>query len=49
VGGQGLNLTCADRVIIVDPDWTPANDNQAVARIYRLGQTVSCFLYKYNK
>lgn len=40
VGGQGLNLTSADRVIVVDPDWTPANDNQAVARAHRLGQTV---------
>lgn len=43
VGGQGLNLTCADRAVIVDPDWTPANDNQAVARIHRLGQTVLRF------
>ena len=27
VGGQGLNLTGADRAIILDPDWNPANDN----------------------
>lgn len=46
VGGQGLNLTCADRVVIVDPDWTPANDNQAVARIYRLGQTKEVKVYR---
>ena len=27
VGGYGLNLTGADRAIILDPDWNPANDN----------------------
>jgi len=27
VGGCGLNLAGADRVIIMDPDWNPANDN----------------------
>jgi len=37
VGGFGLNLTGADRAIILDPDWNPANDNQAVDRCYRIG------------
>jgi DNA excision repair protein ERCC-6 len=27
VGGFGLNLTGANRAIILDPDWNPANDN----------------------
>jgi len=27
VGGFGLNLTGADRAIILDPDWNPANNN----------------------
>lgn len=27
VGGFGLTLTGADRAIILDPDWNPANDN----------------------
>ncbi len=37
VGGFGLNLTGADRVVIMDPDWNPANDNQAIDRICRIG------------
>jgi SNF2 family DNA or RNA helicase len=31
-GGQGLNLTRADTVIIFDSDWNPMNDLQAQAR-----------------
>ena len=27
VSGVGLNLVAADRAIILDPDWNPANDN----------------------
>ena len=32
VGGVGLTLTAADRVIIVDPAWNPQVDNQSVDR-----------------
>lgn len=39
VGGLGLTLTAADRVIIVDPAWNPSIDNQSVDRAYRMGQT----------
>jgi len=38
VGGYGLNLTSADRVIILDPAWNPATDIQAVDRAHRIGQ-----------
>jgi SNF2 family DNA or RNA helicase len=39
VGGTGLNLQAARRVIHLETDWTPAGHQQAVARLYRAGQT----------
>jgi len=36
----------ADRAIILDPDWNPSNDNQAVDRIYRIGQKRDCIVYR---
>ena len=38
VGGIGLNLTGANRVIIFDPDWNPSTDQQARERAWRIGQ-----------
>ncbi len=38
VGGFGLNLTGADNVIIVDPWWNPAVEEQAWSRAHRIGQ-----------
>ncbi|AUD03715.1 DEAD/DEAH box helicase [Spirosoma pollinicola] len=37
-GGNGLNLTQADYVYLVDPWWNPAVENQAIDRSYRIGQ-----------
>ncbi|GGI24284.1 DEAD/DEAH box helicase [Pedobacter mendelii] len=37
-GGIGLNLTAADYVFLVDPWWNPAVENQAIDRVYRIGQ-----------
>jgi SNF2 family DNA or RNA helicase len=36
--GTGLNLQAAERIIIVEPAWTPASNEQAIARAYRAGQ-----------
>ena len=37
-GGVGLNLTSADRVILLDDWWNPAVEDQAMARAHRIGQ-----------
>lgn len=46
VGGLGVNLTGADRVIIYDPDWNPSTDIQARERAWRLGQTKDITIYR---
>lgn len=37
-GGVALNLTVASHVILMDPWWNPAVEQQAQDRIHRLGQ-----------
>lgn len=46
VGGVGLTITSADRVIIYDPNWNPATDAQAVDRAYRIGQQKNVVVYR---
>lgn len=46
-GGQGLNLTAAEYVFILDPWWNPAVEAQAVDRAHRIGQTQTVFTYKF--
>lgn len=36
--GTGLNLTSADFVLLIDPWWNPAVEDQAIDRLHRLGQ-----------
>ena len=45
-GGLGLNLTAADTVILYDPWWNTAAENQAADRAYRMGQTKSVQVYR---
>lgn len=37
-GGVGLNITSANKVVVVDPNWNPSYDLQAQDRAYRIGQ-----------
>lgn len=45
-GGCGLNLIGANRLVLMDPDWNPAVDQQACARIWREGQTKSVYIFR---
>jgi SNF2 family DNA or RNA helicase len=46
-GGVGLNLTAADYILVLDPWWNPAVENQAIARAHRIGQDKKVFVYRF--
>ncbi len=45
-GGQGLNLTAAEYVFLLDPWWNPAVEAQAIDRAHRIGQARRVFAYR---
>ncbi|CAD8102728.1 unnamed protein product [Paramecium sonneborni] len=45
-GGVGLNLTAANHVIMIDPWWNPAVEEQAIERVYRIGQNKETHVYR---
>ncbi|OAV98768.1 hypothetical protein PTTG_01703 [Puccinia triticina 1-1 BBBD Race 1] len=45
-GGAGINLATADVVIVLDPDWNPHNDLQAISRAHRFGQKKPVSVFK---
>ncbi|RYP14627.1 hypothetical protein DL765_006242 [Monosporascus sp. GIB2] len=46
-GAVGLTLTVANRVHIVEPQWNPSVEEQAIARALRMGQTRTVTIVKY--
>ena len=46
-GGLGLNLVAADSVILLDSDWNPQVDLQAMDRVHRIGQTNPVAVYRF--
>ena len=45
-GGFGLNLVEADYVVLLDPWWNPAVEEQAIDRAHRIGQTRPVIVYR---
>ena len=45
-GSLGLNLTAASMVILLDPWWNPAVEEQAIDRVHRFGQSRDVEVYR---
>ena len=45
-GGTGLNLTAANYVVLLDPWWNPAVEDQAADRAHRIGQANPVTVYR---
>jgi SNF2 family DNA or RNA helicase len=45
-GGTGLNLTAADHVVLLDPWWNPAVEDQAADRAHRIGRTRPVMIHR---
>ncbi|KIK68828.1 hypothetical protein GYMLUDRAFT_153158 [Collybiopsis luxurians FD-317 M1] len=46
-GGVGINLIGGSRLCLVDSDWNPSHDLQAMARCHRDGQKRPVFIYRF--
>ena len=46
-GGAGLNLTSCTVTHLLDSEWNPGNEDQALHRTYRIGQEEETTVYRY--
>lgn len=46
IGGVGLNLQEASTVVIMEPQFTPGKEGQAIGRAYRMGQTRNVMVHR---
>lgn len=42
--GTGINLTSASHLVLLESSWVPAENEQAVMRIHRIGQNRACLV-----
>jgi len=45
VGAEGINVTCANNIVFLEPWWTPSTFQQGIARIWRTGQKKCVSVY----
>ncbi|ETS77388.1 hypothetical protein PFICI_11262 [Pestalotiopsis fici W106-1] len=46
-GAVGLNLAVASRIYLLEPQWNPSIESQAIGRALRLGQTDQVIIIRY--
>jgi len=46
-GAVGLNLAVASRIYLLEPQWNPSIENQAIGRALRIGQTSQVTVIRY--
>jgi transcription termination factor 2 len=46
-GGVGLNLVCANHVIVFEPQYSPFSEKQAIDRVFRIGQRKPVHVYRF--
>ncbi|RYE99808.1 MAG: hypothetical protein EOO41_00540, partial [Methanobacteriota archaeon] len=46
-GAEGLNITCASHVFLMEPLLTPAVEQQAIGRVFRFGQARQVHVHRF--